>query len=145
MRMKQFSHVKLYLFFLIFLYKKVATPHHLPKKKGALKSTQISFFERHQVCGPSQWWLRWECRELSFVLDLSDQMWTLVFAWSCMILLFVCLFLFVEILYDMYCLLRAFLNCHSVCHQNNKYVCTPFNNNVVVVTMDHQSSLDSDT
>ena len=147
--MKQFSHVKLYLFFLIFLYKKVATPHHLPKKKGALKSTQISFFERHQVCSPSQWWLRWECRELSFVLDLNDQMCTLVFAWSCMILLlflfFFCLLRYCMIFCCMYCLLRTFLNCHSVCHQNNKYVCTPFNNNAVVVTMDHRSSLDSGT
>ena len=43
--MKQFSHVFCTkYFFLIFLYKKyVVTPHHLPKKRGALKCTQISF------------------------------------------------------------------------------------------------------
>ena len=55
----------------------------------------------------------------------------LCFAWSYMILLFVCLFMFDEMLYNiflydiLYCLLKSFPNCHSVCHPN-KYVCTPF-------------------
>ena len=47
----------LYLVFLIFCIKKnVATPHHLPKKRGALKSTQkISlFFFRGTFGGLSQ-------------------------------------------------------------------------------------------
>ena len=53
------------------------------------------------------------------------------FAWSCMMLLFVCLFMFVEMLHTLlyiccvYCLLKSFPNWHSVCHPN-KYVCTPF-------------------
>ena len=38
--MKGYYSVMFYLFFLIFLYKKqVVTPHHLPKKRGALKGT----------------------------------------------------------------------------------------------------------
>ena len=45
-------------FFLIFcIKKKVVTPHHLPKKRGALKSTlKISFIflEARPVCGLSQ-------------------------------------------------------------------------------------------
>ena len=48
----------------------------------------------------SQWRLHWGCQGLSLVLDLSDQMCTLVFAWSCVILLFVCLFMFDEMLYN---------------------------------------------
>ena len=58
----------------------------------------------------------------------------------------VCLFMFDGMLYDIlvygiYFLLKSFPNCHCVCHPNNN-VCTPFNNFVVVVTMDHRSSLD---
>ena len=44
MTMKYFEHVSCIYFFLIFLYKKISsdfTP--LPKMRGALKSTQISF------------------------------------------------------------------------------------------------------
>ena len=38
--MKHFDPVELYYLFIFFLYKKkVATPHHLPKKRGALQIT----------------------------------------------------------------------------------------------------------
>ena len=44
------SCIYFFSFFFVYIYikkKKVVTPHHLPKKRGALKSTQkISFFER---------------------------------------------------------------------------------------------------
>ena len=51
------------------------------------------------------------------------------FAWSCMILLFVCLFIFDEmcmifwfmVFCCVYCLLKSFPNCYSVCHPNNMY------------------------
>ena len=70
-----------------------------------------------------------------------------VYSCFCMILhdIIVCLLRYCMIFCCIYCLLRAFFNSHSVCHQNNKYVCTPFNNNVVVVTMNHWSSLDLST
>ena len=54
------------------------------------------------------------------------------FAWSCMILLFVCLCLMrcriIFLLYDfccLYCFLESFPNCHSVCHPKHN-VCTHF-------------------
>jgi len=56
MRKEQFIHVNLYLIFSYFLYKKkVATPHHLPKKRDALKKYPNHFFKRHQVCGLSHY------------------------------------------------------------------------------------------
>ena len=79
----------------------MVTSHHLPKKRGALKGTRISLFLEH-LCGLSQWRLRWGCRGLRFVLDLSDQQYTLLF---CMILhdIVVCLFLYVlGCLYDIF-------------------------------------------
>ena len=59
--------------------------------------------------------------------------WPIIYHCLCMVLhdIVVCLFIYV-LRYWMrfccfYCLIRAFPNCYSVCHQNNKYVCTPFN------------------
>ena len=71
----------MFLVFLIFYLKKkkAVTPYHLPKKRGALKSTpKISFLRDTFFRGLSQWQLRWGCRGLSFVLDLSDQICTYV-------------------------------------------------------------------
>ena len=64
----------------------------------------------------------------------------------------VCLFMFDGMLYDIFmygiwclhCLLKSFPNYHCVCHSNNN-VCNPFQQLVVVVTMNHQSLLDSGT
>ena len=41
---EQFSHVFIFSFSYFSYKKKVATPHHLPKKINALKSIQITFF-----------------------------------------------------------------------------------------------------
>ena len=140
MTMKHFVHVILYLFFLIFFCIK---NNYLPKKRGALKKHPNLFSEStlSRSYGLSQWRLYWGCRGLSFVLDLSDKIYTLVF---CMVLhdIVVCLFMSWDVVWYLcfYCLLRAFPNCHSVCDQNNKYVCTHLNN-MVVATMDHRYSL----
>ena len=130
----------------------MATLYHLPKKRGALKGTQISFLRDAFRQGLSQWRLHWGCRGLSFVLDLSDQIYTFVLhglAWYCWLFVYLCLmrcciYFCCMIFCCLYCLLKAFLNCHCVCHSNNN-VCTPFIQFVVVVTMDHRSSLDSGT
>ena len=67
-------------------------------------------------------------------------------AWYCCLFVYLCLKMFVWYfcLCCHVCLLRAFPNCYSVCHQNNKNVCNPLNN-MVVVTMNHRSSLDLGT
>ena len=107
----------------------MATPYHLPKRRCALKCTWISFFEGHFFRGLSQWRLHWGCRGLSFILDLSDQMCTFILHDKV-----VCLFIYVwwdvvwfwcSIICCLYFLLKAFPNCHSLCHPNNN-VCTPF-------------------
>ena len=118
----------------------MAIPHHLPKKRGA------------NFGSLSQWWLHWGCRGLSFVLHLCDQLCTPILhglAWYCCLFVYLWLMRCCIIFYSMvfcclYCLLKSFLNSHSVCHPN-KYVCTPFQQFVVVVTMDHRSSLDFGT
>ena len=130
----------------------MATPHYLSKKRCSLKSTpkgtQNSFLRDTFFRGLSQRRLHWGCRGLSFILDLSDQIFTFIF----MVLhdiVVVCLFMFDGILYEilvygiccLYSLLKIFPNYHYVCHPNNN-VCTPFHNLVVVVTMDHRSSSD---
>ena len=112
----------------------MATLYHLPKKKGALKkhSKNLSFF-RGNFWGLSQWRLHWGCRELSFVLDLSDQMCTLVLqglAWYNCLFVYLCLMgcsiiFWCMIICCLFCLLKSFPNFHSVCHLNNN-VCTPF-------------------
>ena len=128
------------------------TPHHLPKKSSALKSTQISFLRAPQVRGLSKWQLRWGCRRLSFVLVLSDQMCTPILhglAWYCCLFVYLwlmryCIIFWCMVFCCLYCLLEYFPNYHSVCHPN-KYVCTTCQQLVVVVTMDNWSSLDSGT
>ena len=131
----------------------MSTPHHLPKKSGALKSTpKISLFLRGNFPGLLQWQLHCGCQGLSFVLELSDQMCNpnlLGLAW------YYCLFVYLWLMRCriifwcmefccLYCLLKSFRNCHSACHLNNN-VCTPFQQLMVVVTTDHWSSLDSST
>ena len=146
--MKHFDHVILYLFFCI--KNKWQLHTNYPKREVPWKSIQISFLRAPQVLqsltvatplGMSraklhvrlQWPNIYPCH-------LHD------FAWYCCLFIYLFLEMFVWYLclccHD--CLLRAFPNCHSVCHQNNKYVCTHLNN-MVVVTMDHRSSLDSGT
>ena len=128
------------------------TSYHLPKKKGVLKGTRISFLRDAFSQGLSQLWLRWGCRGLSFILDLSDQICTFVlhdFAWYSCLFVYLCLMGCCRIFCCMICcclccLLKVFPNFHSVCHSNNN-VCTTFQQLVVVVTMDHRSSLDSST
>ena len=110
----------------------MATPYHLPKKRGALKSTlqNLSFLKGTQfwcsltVATPlGTYW------GLSFVLNLSDQICTFVlhdFAWySCLFvylcLMGCCMIFCCMICCCLYCLLKAFPNCHSVCHPNNMY------------------------
>ena len=72
----------------------------------------------------SQWRLCWGCRGLSFVLDLSDQICTLVLhvlAWYCCLFVYLYLLRCCMIFCCVYCLLKTFPNYHSVCHQNNMY------------------------
>ena len=99
--MEQFSHVKLYVIFSYFVFcikNKYQLHTTYPKREVPLKALKKSLFWEHPNFGNlSQWRIHWGCRGISFVLDLSDQMFTLLF---CMILLFVCLFMFVEILYN---------------------------------------------
>ena len=108
----------------------MATPHHLPKNRGALKSTQISFLRAPRFCDLSRWWLHWGCRGLNFVLNLSDQK---TFPYFCMVLHDIVVYLFIYVCWRccmilccmifccVYCLLKAFPNCHSVCRPNNMY------------------------
>ena len=128
----------------------MATPYHLPKKRGALKSTlqNLSFLR-----GTQFWWSLTVATPLrtywglSFVLDLSDQICTFVlhdFAWYSCLFVYLCLMGCCMICCCLCCLLKVFPNFHSVCHSNNN-VCTTFQQLVVVVTMDHRSSLDSST
>ena len=72
------------------------TSYHLPKKKGVLKGTRISFLRDAFSQGLSQLWLRWGCRGLSFILDLSDQICTFVLD----DIVVVCLFMFDGMLHN---------------------------------------------
>ena len=144
----------MYLVFLIFCIKKKKSGNSIPltQKERCPKRYPNLFFEGHFFQGLSQWQLCWGCRGLSFVLDLSDQICTFVLhdlAWYSCLFVYLCLMGCCMIFWWMvfsclYCLLKAFLNYHSVCHSNNN-VCTTFQQLVVVVTMDHRSSLDSST
>ena len=73
----------------------MATPYHLPKKKGVIKGTGVSFF-RDTFVGLSQWRLHWGCRGLSFILDLIDQICTFVLD----DIVVVCLFMFDGMLHN---------------------------------------------
>ena len=108
----------------------MATPHHLSKKRGALKSTPNSFFffflfffKAPNFGNLSQRRPYWGCQGLSFVLDLSDKICTLVLhglALYCYLFVYLCS-LRCCMICCLYCLLKAFPNCHSVCHPNNMY------------------------
>ena len=125
----------MHFFFLFFVLKKKKSCNSIPltQKERCPKRYPNLFFEGHFFRGLSQWWLHWGCRGLSFVLDLSNQMCTFVlhdFAWySCLFvylcLMGCCMIFWCTIICCLYCLLKAFPNCHSVCHPNNN-VCTPF-------------------
>ena len=131
----------------------MATPYHLPKKRGALKSTQISFLiGTPNFGGLSQWRLCWGCQVLRFVLDLSDQMCTPFLhglAWYCCLFVYLwlmrcCTIFWCMIICCLFCLLKSFPNYHVCVIQTNMYA-PLFNNFVVVVTIDHRSLLDSST
>ena len=110
----------------------MATQHHLRKKRGALKSAQISFLRALL-----------QFLTMATPLGMLRAKFRVRLKWPTICL---CLEMFVWYFCLCYhvCLLRTFPNCHSVCYQNNKNVCTLLNN-MVVVTMDHRSSLDSGT
>ena len=111
----------------------MATPHHLPKKRGALKSTKKSLFFREALFwslivatpqGTSRAKLRirltWPNIYPCFLHS---------FAWYCCLFIYLCLLRCCMIFCCMICccLLKAFPNCHSVCHPNNMY--PPFSTN----------------
>ena len=125
------------VYFFLFSYffvtkkkKKMTTPHIILKREGV--DTSPHFCEHHLGAslfhGLSQWQLHWGCWELSFSLDFQ---WPIIypcflydiFVWffmSCIICIIFCL--------KLPCwLLKAFPNCHSVYHENNKYACTFLN------------------
>ena len=103
-------------FFLIFLYKKNKWRLHTtyPKREVSFKAPKNLFFESH-FCNLSQWWLHWGCRGLSFVLDLSDQICTLVLhglPWYFFLFVYLCCMIFCCIIFCcttfccLYCLLK---------------------------------------
>ena len=133
----------------------MATPHHLPKKRGVLKSTQKSFFFfflealfRSLTVATPLGMLRAKFR-VRLKWPNTYPCFLHSFAWYCCLFVYLyllrcCMIFCCMICCCLYCLLKVFPNCHSVCHLNNN-VCTPFQQLVLVVTMDHQSSLDLGT
>ena len=102
----------------------MATPHHLLKKRGALKVPESLF------------WVALFSRSLTVMTPLGMLRamlhirikWPNVTFYFCMVLhdivvclLKCCMILYCMIFCCMYCLLKAFLNCHSVCRPNNMY------------------------
>ena len=121
----------------------MTTPYHLPKKRGVPKGTRIFFLRDTSLTvatplGMSRAKLRirlkWPNVYPCFLHGL---------AWYCCLFVYLCLMRYCMIFFCLYCLLKSFPNCHCVCHPNNMYA-PLFNNFVVVVTMDHRSSLNSD-
>ena len=131
----------------------MATPHHLLKKRGVLKSTQISFLRAHQfsLSLTMATLLGMSMAKFRVRLKVTNYLPLFFFFFFGMMLLFVWLsmswdvWMIFFVLFMLPCwLLKAFSNCHSVCHLNNKYCMYP-SQHMVVVTMDHWSSLDSGT
>ena len=142
------SCICIYLVFLIFCMKKISGD-----------STSLTQKERYPKRNPNLFFWEALLRSLTVAtpLEMSRAKFRIRLKWPNMYLCFAwysfCLFIYVwwDVLWCLmygicclYCLLKSFPNYHSVCHPNNN-VCTPFNIFVVVVTMDHRSSLDSGT
>ena len=77
------------------------------------------FLRAPKLSSLSQWQLYRGCRGLRFILDFNDQLNTLVFVWCFCLFgcLFLCIFCIILYLKLPFLLLKAFPNCHSVCHQ----------------------------
>ena len=134
MRMKQFSHVKLYLvFFLIFFIKNKWRLHTTyPKREVPLKAPKYLFWEHPKVSQSLTVATPLGMSRAKFRIRLKWPNMYPCFAWSCVILLFVYLLCYMifccMICCYLYCLLKSFPNCHSVCHPNNMYA--PLFNNL---------------
>ena len=118
------------------IYLKREVPQKVPK--SLFWGTHLSQWRLHQGWAKLCIRLKWPNMYFCFCMVLRD--------------IVVCLFIYVwwdvvfwcMIFCFLFWLFKSFPNYHSVCHPNNN-ACTPFNNFVVVVTMDHWSSLDSGT
>ena len=150
--MKQFSYVFcIYYYYYFFGIKNKWLLHTTyPKREVSFKAPKIFFF--------------WEALSRSFTVAISLGMlrakfrvrlkWPNMypcFAWSCMILLFIylwllrfCMILCCMIFCFVYCLLKAFPNCHSVCHPNNNMY-TPLSTTCGGTNHGYRSSLDLGT
>ena len=129
----------------------MATSYHLLKKRGVLKSTQISFLRAHRFSLSLIMVTPLGMSRAKFRVRLKVTNYLPLFFFFGMMLLFVWLsmswdvWMIFFVLFVLPCwLLKALPNCHSVCHLNNKY-CMYLSQHMVEVTMDHWSSLDSGT
>ena len=124
---EQFSHVFFFHFFLFFCKKnKWRLQTTYPKRDVPWRITQKSLFWEASLIfgGLLQWRLHWGCQGLSFVLDLSDQICTLVLlglTWYGCMFVYLCLLRYCMIFCCVHCLLKAFPNCYNVWHQNKMY------------------------
>ena len=101
----------------------MATPYDLEKERCQCLTP---FHRAPKFPGLSQWQLCWGCRGLSFTLDFK---WPIKYAFVCMmsfayLVLLMSVYCLYNILFEMPCwLLKAFPNCHCVCHKTtNMYV-----------------------